>query len=406
MKKVVYLSKSSLKYDTRVRYIASSIAKAGYESVVIAEKTYKGLKNCEQTDFAIKRILTFSGLYAKEPNSGKGSSKTRSSLLKRVIFHNGLRLWLTSLLNKVSWNVGALIRLIQEKPDLIISRDPTTLLVGFIGSRLMKVPLFYDSHEIWEGGALYLSASKISKLYWDIVERVLIHKVDCIFIPTESKAEFTRKKFNLTDISVLRNTMPYIDVKRTNILREEFRIADSTIILVYHGQISELRGVYDLVAAVEPVKNIALVFMGMGSDVYKLKEYITKNRMSDKIFFKEPVRPDMIISVISSADIGIQPYHYSMNLYYEITIKLLECLMAGLACIGVNFPEISKVIKENEIGLVFESGNISQLESSIRNLVDNPETLRLYKNNSVKAKERYSWEIDEKILISKISEKI
>jgi glycosyltransferase involved in cell wall biosynthesis len=280
------------------------------------------------------------------------------------------------------------------------------LLIGFLASKLLHVPLFYDSHEIWAAAAQYPNSSKIMQLYWDFVEKKLIKKAEVVFHTTESRALYIKKKYDVNNILILRNTSPFKNVTKTSILQEEFGIADNRIILIYHGAINKDRGVFDLANAISEINNVSLVFMGMGDSVSELRSKVRELNIADKVFFKKPVNPDDLVGIISSADIGIQPFHNTLNIYTAISIKLLECIMAGLACVGVDFPEIGKIIKEKKIGNTFESGNVEQLKEAIIDLTENPEKLQRCKENALKIRQQYCWEVDEKILIEQIRKHI
>jgi glycosyltransferase involved in cell wall biosynthesis len=157
-----------------------------------------------------------------------------------------------------------------------------------------------------------------------------------------------------------------------------------------------------LVDAIKGLNEYILIFMGMGNDIYELMQYVKTCELDDQIFFKDAVNPEDIVENIASADIGIQPFHYSENIYNEISNKLLECIMAELPTIGVNFPEIENIILGHNIGFVYESENIEQLRHILKHIANNRSILTELKENCKKIKKLYSWEVDEKILIEKV----
>lgn len=410
MKKIIYISRSSLRFDSRVKYIADSLVKEGYEVLILAEKMYKNLSIIDKSRYTIFRLNTLSGLYAIENNTTSIHNPSESQIKKiqrsfiSAIKNLKVRIYITVFLNRLIWNFNCFFKLIKEKPNLIIARDPNTLLVAYIASKFLKIPIIYDSHEIWNASYLYLKSTKIMQKYWDIVERQIIKKVFCTFITTESKRDILKNKYKIESIYVVKNTSPYQEIHKSNQLREEFNIQDNIKILIYQGQMSQIRGIFDIVDAIEFIDGIALIFMGMGDDVDNMVKYVQSKNLSFKVFFKSVVKPEEVIQSISSADIGIQPFHYTENIYSEISIKLLECIMAGLACIGVDFPEIKRIIENNNLGFTFQSGNVKMLEEQILKLINNPELLEKCKKNSLHVRHQYSWEVDEKVLLQKVKE--
>ncbi|HPY96316.1 MAG TPA: glycosyltransferase [Candidatus Cloacimonadota bacterium] len=405
MKKIVYISKSSMKYDSRVKNIAASLCKANYDVTVIAEKRFKDLSYSEQREYLIKRLFTISGLYAVEEafSSTKNTAAKTKKTLKSLLRNNKLRILIIVFLNRIIWNKLCLLEIIKRKPNLIIARDPNTLFIAHLASRLLKIPLFYDSHEIWSSSNLYLNSSRFMQRFWDRIESKITPKLDCIFITTATKKEIIEQKYNLQGVTVLRNTSPMfeLDEKRKYDFRQEFDIPSTNKIIIYHGQISRIRGIYDIVEAIRSLSHISLIFMGMGTDVADLMYYVKDKNISN-VFFKKAVPPEEVIPTIAGGDIGVQPFHYSENIYSETSIKLFECMMAELACIGVSFPEIKAVIEGKNIGLCYESGNIDMLKEKIIALTTDETLLAQAKANAREFKHEYAWETDEKVLLERV----
>lgn len=407
MKRIVFLTKSTMRYDSRVKKISSSLAKNNYKVTVIAEKLYVDLKKNEYTDFSIYRVHTLSGFYSLEASVSRVSKQitTNTNLSYKFLMfikHIKFRIYIVKTLNRILWNTGALFKTIRLKPDLIISRDPDTLLTAFLASKIINKPLVYEPHELWDSSNLYLHSSLFMQKYWNYIERTLIKKVDLTFTTTQSKLNILVKKYGVKNIHVLRSTYPYKEINHSVNLREEYHISQDKIVLIYQGQIDKIRGVFDLVEVMKDLDKFVLILMGMGNEINTLLHYITSCNLNNKIYFRDAVSPDKIIENIASADIGIQPFHYSENIYNEISNKLLECIMAELPCIGVNFPEISKIIKENNIGFVYESGNINQLKNILKSIEKNRDMLVHFKENCKKIKKNYAWETDEEVLLNEI----
>ncbi len=411
MKKIAFLTKSTMRYDSRVKKIASSLSKNNYEVYVIAEKLYKDLKKEEKREFNIYRVFTLSGIYSVESsvtieNEELNLQSNKKKKIVNFIKHIKFRIYVTKFLNRIFWNLGALLKIIKLKPDLIINRDPDSLLTAYIASFILQKPIIYEPHEIWSSSNLYLRSSRLMQKYWDWVENTFIKKVDLIFTTTESKRKILMNLYGITNIHVLRSTCPFIVLKHTKNLKTDYNIPANKLLLIYQGQIGKIRGVFDIVDAVKDLNDFILIFMGMGNDINELIQYVKSLGLENKVLFKDAVSPEDIVENIASADIGIQPFHYSENIYNEISNKLLECIMAEIPVIGVNFPEIASIINDNNIGYVYESGNVEQLKDILKTIEKNREVLDIFKENCKKIKRNYSWEVEEKILLEEVGKLI
>ena len=143
--------------------------------------------------------------------------------------------------------------------------------------------------------------------------------------------------------------------------------------------------------------------MGGGADIVNLKNYIKEKDLEDRVFVKDVVPPDQVLKYISSADIGIQLFHYTFNHYTVISNKLLECIMAGLAIIANDYPEMKKIVVGDDLGEVVDYKDMYQVRLTINRIINDKDIMEKYKGNSRKVRCNYSWEIEEKKLVQIIN---
>jgi len=193
----------------------------------------------------------------------------------------------------------------------------------------------------------------------------MINYADKVIVTTDIRAEHLKNKYHLSEVHTLRNCSRYEDVKKSELLRNEFNISSSKLLLIYHGAIHQARGVFDVVDAVKDIEDVAVVFMGKGAGLAILAEYIRSNNLTDRIFMKDAVKPDEVLPYVASADIGIQLFHYNFNHYTVISNKLLECIMAGIAVISNDYPEMKKIVLGEKIGEVVDYKNLESVKRII-----------------------------------------
>ncbi len=402
-RKVLSLVRNAYTNDARVEKTVNSILKMGYSVVVIAQKAYIDLPICEKRKYTIIRVPLFSSIYAKVRTKSitmleKRSKKNWKNRFYFFIKNFKIRLLLISFLNTIAYNILTFIVGVFNRPNIIYANDLDTLLVAFLIAKFTRAKIIYDSHEIWFHGSVYRSSSKLKQYIWRVIEKRIIKCIPVVIMVSQTGADHLKEKYGLNDVVVLRNCSPYQDVKQTNLLRHEFNIPLDNKILIYQGLLKRVRGVFDVVDAVKTLDNVTVVFLGEGSDKNELFSYIIKLNLQHRIFIKDSVPYKQLLSVIASADVGLQPFHYTLNHYISLPNKLMECIMAGIASIGSNFPEIEKVILGNELGLVHHEQNIDELRDAIKKLISDDAFLNKCKNNALKVRKQYSWEHDEPIL--------
>lgn len=396
MKTAVVFVWNSFTNDKRVMNISTSLCDLDYDVTVIAAKEFRDLPISEFHRYHLFRVPLFSSLYARRStSSGSGAPQRNTSLYSRLK-KNKCRVVLTGFLNWLTFNLGALRKALLIKPHLVYANDLDTLALGFIVSRLCNAKLIYDSHEIWLQGNKFESASRLRQMWWTFIEKHLIKKADAVIVTTPYRARYLQDFYHISGIHVMRNCPRYGEVEQTTLLRDEFEISSDKVVLLYQGLLMAKRGIFMLVNAILDIPGVALVFMGMGKDKGALISYIKEKGVGDRVFVKDAVSPKQLLGYTASADIGLQLLNNSgINHYSTISNKLFEYIMAGLAVIASDFPEIHKIVTGDELGLVVNSENVEEVTEAIRTLVSDKNKLASCKKHARNVRHQYTWEQEQ-----------
>jgi len=397
MKNAVVLVWNNFTNDKRVMNISTSLCDLDYDVTVIAAKEFHDLPVNESCRYQIFRIPLFSSLYARRSTGRSSECSQSSKSWYNRLKNNKIRLVITGFLNWFTFNTGALRKALLEKPTLVYANDLDTLTIGFIVSRLCNAKLIYDSHEIWLQGNKFDSASRLRKKWWTYIEKRLIKKADAVIVTTQYRAKYLEDFYDISGIHVMRNCPRLEAVEPTTLLRDEFAIDPDKVILLYQGLLMAKRGIFMLVDAILNIPDVALVFMGMGKDKGALISYIKEKGVGDRVFVKNAVEPEKLIKYTASADIGLQLLDNSgINHYSTISNKLFEYIMAGLAIIASDFPEIHKIVVGDELGLVVNSENKADISAAVRTLVSDANALASCKEHARNVRHKYTWEQEER----------
>ena len=377
MKKVVMVLNNSFTNDSRVLREARSLVQYGFKVVIFAtkdnnlpqEEIIQGIKIkrvTERYDFRFKPHKIFSQLIPTY------------KLLKK------------------------------EKAQVYHSHDFDTLIITFLASSKNKAKFIYDTHEVWSEKTVERKVYK--KILYFIaknilikpVERFILRRANSVITTSEGHAKLISEMYKISKPSVILNCSVKGNLKKTEYLREKLGLEDEDKIAIYLGGFMKNRGLENLIKASKRFSNNArLVLIGYGPIKSSLERLIEKNSLQKKVFILDAVSQDEVVRVASSADIGVSPVeNASKSYYHSAPNKVFEYIASGLAVAASDFPEMKKIVVDNNVGTVFDPENPQEIEEKINELVGNEELLEKMKRNSKKIfLEKYNWEKEEKKLI-------
>ena len=283
----------------------------------------------------------------------------------------------------------------RDKNIKIINIHSIALLpVGVLLKYLYGAKLVYDTHELeTETNGLRGLRKKLSK----ILEKVLIKKVDKVFVVSENIADWYRSTYNIERPTVIMNTPKWFHQKKTNHFRTILGIKEYSRIVLYQGGLMKGRGIDLLLRTFQKREkdDVVIVFMGYG----ELEEKIKQSSIEyDTIFFHPAVSPDIVLEYTSAADIGISFIENTcLSYYYCLPNKLFEYTMVGLPVIVSDMKEMREMVEKYKIGMVVKEANDRALSIAIDKIVDLD--IKQLKINVEKFAKENTWEKQEKKMI-------
>jgi len=369
MKKVANIVFNSFVNDSRVIKESASLAKSGYEVEVIAHGD-AGLAKKELLDgFKVTRL---NYLDRKVTTSKKDKLKMYVSWMQEVATY-------------------------VKEFDILHCNDLNTLQIAFIVKRFYNkdVKIVYDAHEYeTETNGLH----GVQKTLVKFLERSLIKYADKVICVSDAIANEYVKLYNIEKPALILNTPPYKEIEKKDIFRDIFNIEKDKRIFLYQGSISKGRGVEVVVESFQRLQNTnaVIVFMGYGEMETYIKEIAKKE---SNIYFHPAVSPDILLEYTSSADFGIATIEDSCLSYrYCLPNKMFEYMMAEIPVIVSNLPEMKRIVRGYEVGVVAKTNSFQGLQEAITEALK-LDKVKLFKNIQ-KVKEIYNWQEQEKVLIS------
>jgi glycosyltransferase involved in cell wall biosynthesis len=293
------------------------------------------------------------------------------------------------------FNVRLYFFLLGTKADVLFANDLDTLWANFKISKLKKLPLIYDSHEIF-CEVPELQNTPLKKRIWERLERRIVpHLKNCITVNQSIAGYFTGKY--KTDFAVLRN-IPASASQFQLRSRQELGIPlDKKVLILQGSGINMERGAEELVQAMQYV-NAQLFIIG-GGDVFEDLKKLTKQlNLGDKVIVKAKMPKSELLHYTCNSDIGISiDKDTNLNYHFSLPNKIFDYIQAGLPILASPLPEIKNIISRYNIGCFIENHEPKHIADRINFMLHSDE-YRTWKENTAKAAADNNWEKEKKVL--------
>jgi glycosyltransferase involved in cell wall biosynthesis len=288
------------------------------------------------------------------------------------------------------FNLRLFFKLLFTKADLLFSNDLDTLWPNYRVSRLKKIPLVYDSHELF-CEVPELQQTPMKKRIWENLEGRIVPKLKYCITVNESIAKIFEEKYKVK-FHVIRNIPEQIKDFAPLSKKDLNLPEDKKIILLQGAGINMQRGAEELIDAMEHVENTLLLIIG-GGDVWPmLKEKVREKKLEGKVLLMKKIPKKELMSYTFNADLGISiDKDTNPNYRYSLPNKLFDYLQAGVPVLATRLPEIEKIINAYEAGWFIDSHEPKHIAEKINEALASPGFPR-FRQNALKAAAELSWE--------------
>ncbi|MDC0297315.1 glycosyltransferase [Crocinitomicaceae bacterium] len=347
-------------------------------------------------DFTVQVIATFESNFSKQESiNGVQVDRLFLSDIKDVKNLNAHSKYAEHIADKYDF-------------DSIHAHDQVMLSIAVKLKRITGKKVTYDSHELFRCWPLNTKAKGFTMLKSKIVRTILIKreaknikKIDGLITVNESIRNDLNTNFKLDVPSISIRNVPEIPPVsyKSNILREEFNIENSTNLLVYIGN-----NVYPNTINIEQVidefsnqPNTVFVIISQLNWAQKEVEKYVNSIKAKNIFFRDVVPPEKIPMYLSSADVGIVSSWNKKDLsyWYGLDNKLFEYMMSEVPILATRQPEYLKIVEEHRIGECINP-ELENFYTAFQRIIEKKET---YKSNITKTKTILNWACESKTLI-------
>ncbi len=275
--------------------------------------------------------------------------------------------------------------------DIYHLHDPELILIGLKLKKLGKKVIF-DAHEDLPKQMLskpYLNTitKNIASFFITYLEKYTCKKFDAIVTATP----YIRDKF----LTINSNTIDINNFPIISELENTCKYSNKKNEICYIGYISKVRGIKEMVQAMDYVDNCKLNLAGtfndtsIESEVKALKgwEHVNELGFLDRNAIKD---------VLCNSKAGLVTLHPIENYLDALPVKMFEYMLAGVPVICSDFPLLKKIIDEAKCGICVNPLDPKEIADAIEYVLTHPkEAATMGENGKQAVLTHYNWANEE-----------
>ena len=239
------------------------------------------------------------------------------------------------------------------------------VIAGKMTSIVLNKPLIYEVRSLWEE-----RFKRTNFLNFLLFSFVTFMETFCMFLADHIIAINQNLKIELQNrlilkkrkITVVENA---VDLDRILISK---KINTSKLVFGYIGTLSPIEGLDLLIEAFNNLNlsNKLLIF-GNGIELENLKKLSTSN---NNIIFQGKISNSEIINAYNQIDIIVNPRKSSYLTNSVTPLKTIEAMAYKKLVLASDVGGIKELIKDDKTGILFKSGDLSELEKALLKVLE------------------------------------
>ena len=288
------------------------------------------------------------------------------------------------------YNFRLFFYLLFHRVDLLFANDLDTLLPNYLVSKIKRVPLIYDSHELFTE-VPELQNAPFKKAVWTKIEKHIVPKLSYCITVNDSIAKIFEANYQVKFTSI--RNVP--EQASANIMREislENIPKDAFTVIIQGSGLNIDRGLEEAIEAVLLLENVHLLIVGNGDVIPKAKKMVENLKLENRVHFygKRPYHELMKFTSLANCGLAIDKAT-NKNHQFALPNKVFDYIQAGTPIICMDLIEIKSIVLKYDIGIVIKEVVPSEIATAIRTLQQNQPLLNSYQANCKKAAKIEHW---------------
>ncbi len=298
--------------------------------------------------------------------------------------------------------IKLLIQAFKVNAKVYHFHDPDLILFGLI-QKLLGKKVVYDMHELvyyqindkeWLGNGFM--KKMVSSIYL-MFEKIGVRCFDKIVIAEDGYWTYVNEKHkkhinkfiairNFSIYELIKNTTPDLSINK-----------DNRRIIVYAGGLSKIRGVKEIIEAIQTIDNVTFLTLGQWeNDDYR--QQCEQADVNQKMNYIGLVKMDKVYSYLKIADIGVANLYHKPNYLTSLPIKAFEYMASGIPIIMSDFPYWIETF--SECALFVNPLDPNDIKKKIEILLSDKDlSPKLAESGKKLVLEKYTWEAESKLLV-------
>ncbi len=249
---------------------------------------------------------------------------------------------------KKIYGYGLASPLSQRRLNMILDFNPDIIhiqtefgigLSGIMIAKILRIPLVYTLHTMYDDYIYYVAPSKLVSLVQKLSHayaRLIAGSVNAITGPSPKIAEYFTANGVKKHVNIIPNTIDMesfnpsrISAQERAALRDSLGIPQDKMIAVFVGRLGKEKGIDVLMEywakTISPDDGIHLMIVGGGPDADELKQLANDLGIADMVTFTGPILHEKVAAYYAISDVFV-----TASLSEVYSISMLEAMAAGL----------------------------------------------------------------------------
>lgn len=380
----------------RAKNLTESLIKKGHKVILISSNFFH-----QEKKNRFQNLKTFKKIEIKKnliqiliPSTGYKKNVS----IKRIYDHLVLGINLNNFL-KTDYAL-------DNKPDKVFIGYPPCESALFISKWCKKfnIPYIVDVKDLWpevflenKRGLEFIFVKLIS-LYFDALNYFIFKYRGGMVTISDYFLKFLEKKFSNKNVNneVIYLTKPVLKDKLNFNQKRKIKkiIKKNHFNILFVGNLSDFFNFETLIkcSSYMDQKNIKHKFLIAGPDVpvvLKKIQILKKKYNAENFEYIGFVDSLTNIDLMNKADIFIAPIRNTPVFKKSIPNKIINCIQLGVPFLTPLIGQVSKIVEENQIGLIYDENDHLSLYEKIFSLIKNKKKIEIMKKNINTYKKKY-----------------
>ncbi len=287
------------------------------------------------------------------------------------------------------WKLYRELKKRADKNTILLANDLDALLPNVLISKKLKIPIVFDSHEIFT--EMPAIKGRFTQKIWQFLEKRLVPRMKYMMTESFSYAEWFNEKYKVNPI-VVRN------IPRKITENIDFPENNPKVIL-YQGAVNQSRGIPSAILAMKNIENAVFKIIGDGPKKKEYEDLVKKENLQDKVKFLGKLHPTDLRKITKTVDVGVSiEENGGVSYLYSLPNKVSDYIQARVPLVMINFPEMMRVYKDFKVGEIVENHDPKNLAEKINLVIKNGRNHYLSELN--KAANELCWENEEEKILN------